>query len=141
MTIGRSVDILSLGLVVLKLSYSLKGVMSDNLGQAREALKMALTGYETTKVADFDLALFEYIKGVLKAGKLEFLQEAIGIVVAELGDEYGQLLSPFTTALEYMQTKDVSILEQCQVELREIVAEIVDYANVEVSNGHVGSDN
>ena len=70
------------------------------------------------------MLLFGYLKDALKSGRLQFVQEAIGIIVSELGDDYGQLFRPFGVAAEYMQTRDVSILERLQQEERELVLEI-----------------
>jgi len=122
----KRMEELSLSLVALKFGDSLASLSKDNIGRARDFLRIALTGRSLTRVNadDFDTVLFVYIKNLFKARQFSFIKESLGIIVSELGEEYGQLLKPFSIALEYMQTKDVSILERCQVEVRKIVLEI-----------------
>ena len=74
------------------------------------------------------LLIFGYLKGAFKSGKTQFVQEAIEIIVSGLGEEYDELFRPFGIALEYMQTKDVSMLERLQQEERELVLEIAGQA-------------
>ena len=107
-----------------ELSTSLQALVEDNLGSARRALKNAIESGKQADEEDFQLLLFGYLKGALQSGKTQFVQEAIEIIVSELGEEYGGLLRPFRIALEYMQTEDVSILERLQQEERELVLEI-----------------
>jgi len=103
---------------------SLESLKEDNLGTARRVLKNAMKNGEQTLADDLQEAIFGYLKGAIRTGKIQFVQEAIEIVVSELGGDYGELLRPFSIALEYMQTEDESILERLQQEVRELVLEI-----------------
>jgi hypothetical protein len=114
-----------------ELSTSLRYLIEDNLGSARRALENAIDTGKQADAKDFQLLLFGYLKGSLKSGKIQFVQEAIEIIVSGLGEEYDELLRPFKIALEYMQTKDVSILERLQQEVRELVLEIAGQAKDE----------
>jgi len=107
-----------------ELSTSLQALVEDNLGSARRALQNAIDSGKQSDAGDFQLLLFGYLKGALKSGKIQFVQEALEIIVSGLGEEYNELLRPFKIALEYMQTEDVSILERLQQEERELVLEI-----------------
>jgi tetratricopeptide (TPR) repeat protein len=111
-----------------ELLASLRSLTEDNLGSARRALKNAIENGKQADKGSFQLLLFGYLKGALKSGKTQFVQEAIEIIVSELGEEYGELLSPFDIALEYMRTKDVGILERLHQEVRELVLEIAEQA-------------
>jgi superkiller protein 3 len=103
---------------------SLRSLMESNFGTAKSSLINAIGSGKQAYKKDFQLMLFGYFKGALKTGKFEFLKEAIDTIVKELGEDYDGLLRPFRIALDYMQTKDVGILERLQQEEREIVQEI-----------------
>lgn len=116
----------SLIVTLISLLVSLESLRDDNLGHARRALKQAVEDGKGVKNEEFQLALFICIKGALGSGKTEFAREAIGIIVSELGEDYGRLLHPFSIAIEYMETQDESILERLQQEERELVLEIAE---------------
>jgi tetratricopeptide (TPR) repeat protein len=112
----------------IELSTSLRDLAEDNLGSARRALENTINTGKQADTEDFQLLLFGYLKGALKSGKTQFVQEAIEIIVSGLGEEYDELFRPFSIALEYIQTEDVSILERLQQEVRELVLEIAGQA-------------
>jgi tetratricopeptide (TPR) repeat protein len=116
-----------------ELSSSLRSLGEDNLGSARDALKGAIDRGKQAHKDDFQLVLFGYLRGAIRSGKIQFVQEAIGMIVSELGGDYGKLLRPFSIALEYMRTEDLGILERLQQEERELVMEIVEQAKGEDS--------
>ena len=107
---------------------SLESLREDNLGSARRSLKNAIDNGKQADSDDFQLVLFGYLKESLKSGRIQFVQEAIEMIVSEFGEEYEKLLSPFINALEYMQTEDESILERLHQEVRELVLDIVEYS-------------
>jgi tetratricopeptide (TPR) repeat protein len=110
---------------------SLGNLREENPGSARSALKNAIVNGKQAGEEDFQLLLFGYLKGVLPSARTEFAREAIGIIVSELGEDYGRLLRPFSVAIEYMETGDESILERLQQEERELVLEIAGQADAQ----------
>ena len=111
-----------------ELLTSLRDLAEDNLGSAWRALKNAIGTGKQVDARSLKLLLFGYLEGALKSGKTQFVQEAIEIIVSELGEEYDELLRPFRIALEYIKTENVSILERLQQEERELVLEIAGQA-------------
>jgi tetratricopeptide (TPR) repeat protein/predicted transcriptional regulator len=105
---------------------SLKNLGENNLGLANESLMKSLKTGKDMSEDDLQLLIFGYIRRAIKIGKLDFVKEAIDKIVSELGGDYDKLLRLFGKAIDYMQTKDVGILERLQVEEREIVQEIAE---------------
>jgi tetratricopeptide (TPR) repeat protein len=111
-------------LIETSLIDSFTNLSENNIGSAKNSLTNAIKYAEQVNEEISQQLIFGFLKSAIKTGKFEFLKEAIDTIVKELGEDYDGLLRPFRIALDYMQTKDVGILERLQQEEREIVQEI-----------------
>ncbi len=113
------------------LLISLRSLEEGNPGSARRALEGAIEDGKGAEGERFQSMLFAYLKDMLSSSKMEFAREAIGIIVSELGEDYGRLLRPFSMAIEYMETRDESILDRLQQEERELVLQIAEQTDAQ----------
>ena len=118
----------ALWLLMLQLDLSQEQVHQGNETKAFEHYKKALEylaqGASLDQAQD---ALIAYFKGLLRAKALRVAEKALSLLEAQ-GHEWVALMHPYRAALNYLKTKDKSILNRLFPEIRQIVEEMVALA-------------
>jgi len=73
---------------------------------------------------DIEQLLIEYFRYLLERKALGFSEKALKLLEAQ-GQEWAELMYPYRAALDYLKTKDKSILQRLFPEIRQIVEEMV----------------
>jgi Flp pilus assembly protein TadD/DNA-binding MarR family transcriptional regulator/Cdc6-like AAA superfamily ATPase len=68
--------------------------------------------------------LIEYFRALLKHKALGFAEKALKLLEAQ-GQDWAELMRPYRAALDYLKTKDKTILQRLFPEIRQIVEEMV----------------
>jgi tetratricopeptide (TPR) repeat protein len=68
--------------------------------------------------------LIEYFRALLKRKALGFSEKALKLLEAQ-GQDWAELMRPYRAALDYLKTKDKTILQRLFPEIRQIVEEMV----------------
>ncbi len=125
----------ALRLLVLHLKLSQEEARQGDEEQAfehyRKALHYLAQGASPDQAQD-SLILLLYFKALLSARTLRFAEKALDLLEAQ-GQEWVALMHPYRAALNYLKTKDKSILNRLFPEIRQIVEEMVAHVEREAS--------
>ncbi|GCC10629.1 TPR repeat-containing protein YrrB [archaeon] len=124
--------------VGIALEQSIYYLKKENFNQALESLKKSLRfSKERERKGELDRKLekvfIEYLKKIASTKNYEFTEKALTIIIETLGDNYKELLMPFSKAIEYLITKNTEILDTLQQEVRDTVLEIIgDISDIKI---------
>jgi tetratricopeptide (TPR) repeat protein len=110
---------------VAYLAISLKALRNEEMAlryyeNALDCLRRVLPLWRD----DIEQLLIEYFRALLKRKALGFAEKALKLLEAQ-GQDWAELMRPYRAALDYLKTKDKTILQRLFPEIRQIVEEMV----------------
>ena len=116
----------ALSIIAASLDLSLKNAARGRYEKAIEHLRRAMQ-YSPVAPSDVTQEIVGiYFKGLLETKKQELLDKALQLIERSGQADLIEFLSPYSAALQYLKTKDVSILNRLVPEIREIVEEMAE---------------
>jgi len=114
----------ALYLLVLNLDLSQEEAHQGNEKQALEHYQKALNYLSQAPQDQVQNLLALYFKELFQAKAIRLAEKALSLLEAK-GQEWAELMRPYRAALDYLKTKDTSILQRLFPEIRQIVEELV----------------
>jgi tetratricopeptide (TPR) repeat protein len=114
----------ALYLLLLNLDLSQEEAHQSNEKRALEHYQKALNYLSQAPQDQTQDLLALYFKKLFQAKAIKLAEEALALLEAQ-GQDWAELMRPYRAALDYLKTKDKTILQRLFPEIRQIVEEMV----------------
>jgi tetratricopeptide (TPR) repeat protein len=114
----------ALYLLLLNLDLSQEEAHQSNEKRALEHYQKALNYLSQAPQDQTQDLLALYFKKLFQAKAIKLAEEALALLEAQ-GQDWAELMHPYRAALDYLKTKDKTILQRLFPEIRQIVEEMV----------------